>query len=269
MIRKSAIIAIVILGLSFVSMVYYQNYATNTLINNRLSFGPGEVIKYRAHYGFLNAAIATMHISDTYYKLNDQRCMKIEILGESVGMFNLMLNIEDVWGTYFSPETLLPQRYWRKLKEGKYRKHEIVDFDQEEHKARVITYNFKSEEWREPKMFDIPVSCQDMVSGYYFLRTLDMEKLSKGDTIIIDGFFDDETYNFKIRYLGRDMVKTKIGKYNAHFFSPIMPKNSLFDGENSIKFWLSDDQFKIPLKIKADMFVGAVEIDILEYSPSK
>ena len=48
-----------------------------------------------------------------------------------------------------------------------------------------------------------------------------------------------------------------------------MPKNSLFDGENSIKFWLSADQYKIPLKIKADMFVGAVEIDITNYKPAK
>ena len=41
-----------------------------------------------------------------------------------------------------------------------------------------------------------------------------------------------------------------------------MPDNEMFDGKNSVLFWLSDDENKIPLKIRAKMFIGAVEIDI-------
>ena len=44
-----------------------------------------------------------------------------------------------------------------------------------------------------------------------------------------------------------------------------MPENKLFDGENSIKVWLSDDINKVPLKIRANMFVGAVEVDITDF----
>ena len=79
------------------------------------------------------------------------------------------------------------------------------------------------------------------------------------------GFLEDSTYHLKVRYLGPEKLKTKFGVINAFAIEPIMPKNKLFRGENSIKGWFSDDKYKIPLKIKAEMFVGAVEIDITGY----
>ena len=44
-----------------------------------------------------------------------------------------------------------------------------------------------------------------------------------------------------------------------------MPENKLFNGQDAIKVWLSDDEDKIPLKVKAEMFIGAIEIDIKKY----
>lgn len=264
--KKAGFIFLIVAGIMVTGMSIYNNKVITTF-NGKVPFNKGEVIEYRAHYGFLNAAIAKMVISENVFQINGKNCYKIDVYGKSVGMFDLMLSIDDNWGTYLDTSEMLPQRFWRVLKEGRYRKHEIVDFYQKEQKAEVITYNFKQDKWNEKKNFDIPLKSQDMVSGYYYLRTLDMSKLNKGDVIVIDGFFDNETYNFKIRYLGRDQLKTKIGTYNTHFFAPIMPKNDLFKGENSIKFWLSDDEYKIPLKIRAEMFVGAVELDITDYKP--
>lgn len=237
-------------------------------VHNNISFGRGEVIEYKAHYGFLNAAVAKMIISDSVYKVNERPCYKIDVYGESVGMFDLMLRIRDNWGTYLDTTQVLPQRFWRNIREGKYKKFEIVDFDQHRKKATVVKYDFKSNKWKDKNYYEIPPSCQDLVSGYYYLRTLDFKTLKKGQLINIDGFFDDEVFNFDIRYLGKEELKTKIGTFQTHKFLPIMPKNDLFEGENSITFWLSDDKNKIPLKIRANMFVGAVEIDITSYKPS-
>ena len=194
--KKTVIILIFFLGIIVTGLALYINnpvYTTDPVVqvSDKLSFGKGEVIEYRAHYGFLNAAVGKMRVSDTIYNIDGKNCLKIEVIGESVGMFNLMLNIEDVWGTYLDTSTVLPQRFWRKIKEGNYRKYEIVDFDQQEHKAEVITYDYKRNRWKEKKVFDIPRTCQDLVSGYYFLRTIDLRNLEKGDIITLDGFFDN------------------------------------------------------------------------------
>ncbi|MCK5278638.1 MAG: DUF3108 domain-containing protein, partial [Cyclobacteriaceae bacterium] len=55
------------------------------------------------------------------------------------------------------------------------------------------------------------------------------------------------------------------GEFDAFLMSPIMPKNTFFRGKNPIKAWISDDKFRIPLKVKAELLIGSLEIDIRSY----
>jgi hypothetical protein len=41
-----------------------------------------------------------------------------------------------------------------------------------------------------------------------------------------------------------------------------MPKNKLFRGQQPVTVWVSDDQNKIPLKIKAKLMVGNLNMEI-------
>jgi hypothetical protein len=229
------------------------------------SFRQGEVIDYKVHYGFVHAAEGQMVISENIYEINGRKCYKIDVFGKTIGMFDLFLRIRDNWGTYLDTAAIIPQKFFQEIEEGKYRKHEIIDFDHDNKKVDVHNYHFRDKLWKPIQSFEIPKYAQDLVSGYYYLRTVDFSKLKNGDIIPIKAFFDDEVYDFKIRYLGLEDVKTKIGNIHAILISPIMPENGLFDGENSIKVWISNDRNKVPLKIKAEMFIGAVEIDIQSY----
>ena len=40
---------------------------------------------------------------------------------------------------------------------------------------------------------------------------------------------------------------------------------SVFSGKEAIKIWMSADEDRIPLKIRANMFIGGVEVDVTEY----
>lgn len=249
------------LGASLISGDVRKNYRS---IKNT-SFIRGEVITYKVHYGFVNAAEGEMIISDQIFNVNGRDCYKIDVFGKSIGMFDLFLRIRDNWGTYLDTASIIPQKSYRKIEEGKYRKHEVVKFDHFNEKVTVQDYDHKKGNWKPIEYFDSPKYAQDMVGGYYFLRTLDFDNLKENEIIQLKAFFDDEIYDFNIRFVGREDVKTKIGKIRAIVLSPIMPENSLFDGENSIRVWISDDRNKVPLKIKAEMFVGAVEVDIQSY----
>ena len=244
-----------------------NNQSTYRTIENNC-FEPGEVIEYTAHYGFVHAAKGKMVISKDIYTLNNRPCYKIDVFGESIGMFDMFLRIRDNWGTYLDTASIVSHKFYRVIEEGKYRKNEVVTFNHEKQQAKVKTYDHKKEKWKSAEYFDTKKNIQDLVSGYYYLRVLDFNKYKEGDIITIDAFFDDELYKFQVRYIGKETIKTKLGKIKSLVLSPIMPENSLFDGENSIKVWISDDLNKVPLKIKAEMFVGAVEIDINNYEKS-
>lgn len=228
------------------------------------SFAMGERLSFKVHVGPINAGYSVMSVSDTIYEINGRNCFKIDVEGSTTRFFDMFIKVRDVWGTYLDIEAILPHRFYRNIAENKYRKYEIVDFDHQNQQAVVTLLDKNTKQPKAVKPFNISAQSQDLVSGYYFLRTMDYSQFVVGDTISIPAFFDDESYNFTLIYIGQEVLKTKLGKINALVLSPLMPENSLFDGENAIQVWLSDDQNKIPLKVKAKMFVGAVEIDITE-----
>lgn len=217
----------------------------------------------------LNAAHSTMRISDTIYQLNGRPCFKIDVTGKTSGVFDFFIRVRDQWGSYLDTTAIVPHQFYRNIEEGKYRKYEVVDFDHNLDSAIVSKMDKHTRKLKEQKPFKINNDSQDLISGYYYMRTLDYTKINIGDTLNVPAFFDDENYEFKTVFRGREEVRTKLGKVHALVLSPVMPENSIFDGEDAIQIWLSDDQNKIPLKVKAKMFVGAVEIDITDSSNLK
>ena len=228
------------------------------------SFGQGERLEYKLHLGFLNVGYGVMEISPTIYQINNRPCYRTDIYGETIGMWRIFYKVKDNWGSYIDTASIVPQRFYRYIVENRYRKNEIVDFSHRTDTAIVNKLDGETRELKEQQFFSIPNNSQDLVSGYYWLRTLDYDTIEVGSTIKVDAFFDDEVFDFVVTYLGKDVIKTKLGKVNALVLSPKMPDNKIFSGEDAIKVYLSDDKSKIPLKIHAAMFVGAVEIDIIK-----
>ena len=253
----------------FLSFIVFFSTGQHHDVHESAVFSAGEQIKYKVHYGFVNAGEAIMKIDEKLSSINGKPCYKVIVEGNSIGMFDFFMRVRDVWGTEIDTSSLIPHKFFMKIEEGKYRKHEVINFEQYDQKARVRKYHTKEKYWKPIVSHEVPENVQDIVSSYYYLRTLDFEKMSFGQVIRVNVFFEDEVFDFKIRYIGIEEVKTKIGVYQALVLSPIMPENSLFDGENSIRVWLSNDKNKIPLKVKANMFVGAVEVDIQEYIEGK
>jgi hypothetical protein len=133
----------------------------------------------------------------------------------------------------------------------------------------VQSMDQKTGKLKDPKFYEAPPQVRDMIAGFLYLRIMDLSNISVNDTIAIRGFFEDEFYKLNIIYQGKETIKTKIGKVRAIVFKPVMPANKLFDGENSITAWFSDDKNRIPLKIDAKMFIGSAGVEITGYSGLK
>ncbi|MGK7395246.1 MAG: DUF3108 domain-containing protein [Candidatus Cyclobacteriaceae bacterium M3_2C_046] len=260
-INKLAILVFII----WIFSAFTGSDPSSDLSRGRYAFIPGEKITFRVHYGFINAGEAVMTIDNAIHQVNRRPCYKIDLFGTSTGVFDLALRIRDNWGTYLDTSAFVPRRAYRNIEEGRYRKYEIVDFHHAQKQAIVTNLHKETKKVKKKEVFQIPANVQDMVSGYYFLRTIDFEKLQPGDTVNVNGFFENKVYSLNIRFLGKQQINTQIGKLNTLVCAPIMPNNKMFDGENSIRVWLSDDFYKVPVKVKAKMFVGAIEVDIKEY----
>jgi hypothetical protein len=219
------------------------------------SFGAGETLKYKIHYGFITAAEGVVEIDRALHRVNNRPCYRVNVLGKTVGSFDFFLRIRDHFRSYIDTSAIVPHRFQETKEEGKYRKKETIDFN---HTLNLATVNSKSHK--------VPENVQDIVSGAFYLRTLHLDNYRNGDEIRVKGFFDEEVYDLTVFYMGKETVETKAGKFRAHRLVPKMPDNKLFRGENSISLYLSDDRNKIPVLIKAEMFVGSVLVDLYHHN---
>lgn len=230
------------------------------------SFKRGEVIEFKMTYGVFTVGKGSAQIHSNYYKLNDRTCFKVDVYGKTVGVVDWVADVDDHWGAYIDTVALVPHQFYRRIREGKYKKDEWTNFDHENQKIEVKVLDNKTGKLKPPQYYDAPRHVRDMIGGFLFLRTMDLTKTNIGDTLAVNGFFEDEFYSLKVIYKGKDVIKTKAGKFRTIRFVPVMPKNKIFDGENSVTAWFTDDRNRIPVKINAEMFIGSAGVELTSYS---
>jgi hypothetical protein len=116
----------------------------------------------------------------------------------------------------------------------------------------------------------IKENVQDLISTFYFLRNhFDTKNLKINDFIKITVFFDAENYNFRMRFLGREDIKTKFGIVNCLKFNPIIKSGRVFRDSESLTLWVTNDKNKIPIKVEAGLRIGSIEADLEEFKGLK
>ena len=152
------------------------------------AFKNGEELTFKVSYGFLDAAEAKMKINPYVNTIKSRPVYRIDVTGETLGLFKLF-KVNDTWGSYLDTVKIIPHQSYRFIEEGKYRKNEKVYFDQQNRKARLELFDRDNRTLKETKEFKLPGKVQDLVSGFYFLRTMELTNLRKGQQILITGFF--------------------------------------------------------------------------------
>ena len=233
-------------------------------LSEQTPFKPGELLEFKANVGFVKAAEATFGVSEVIYNINERPTWKIDIHARTVGIFDFISSVRDNWGTYYDTVNYIPQQFYRYIKEGRFRKNEILYFDHDTDSVTVAKLHKESRKLEKTVEHAVPDNVQDMVSGYYYLRSIDFSKVQIGDVITIDTFFDDKLEPFRVKLVRREVLDTELGDVNTLVLVPIIKKDSLFEEDNTITVWLSDDLNKIPLKVQAKIYVGYLRVELTD-----
>jgi hypothetical protein len=164
--------------------------------------------------------------------------------------------VKDVFESYFDMSTLLPYKAIRDVKEGNYRKHDEAVFNQT---ANTV---FST---RKDSLFQVPRHTLDMVSLLYYIRSLDLKNLQPGSVLHTVTFFDEALFPFDIRYIGKEEVKTRYGKILCYRFDPVVEPGRMFESEDDMTIWISADGNVIPVRVRFDLLVGSLHMELGEY----
>ncbi len=219
------------------------------------SFKRGEKLTYRIHYGFVDAAVATIEITDENKKFADRNTLHVVGIGKSKGSFDFFFKIRDRYETYIDEEALIPWFFGRRIDEGGYRMSQDYIFY---HGQKKVNAN--------GKMIDIWQNTQDMLSGFYLARTMDLSNAKEGQIFSVPTVVDGEMYNLQIKFKGRESIKSPWGKIRCLKFVPVLQKGRIFKHEEDMIVWLSDDKNHIPIRAKADILFGSLKMDLISYN---
>ncbi len=223
------------------------------------AFTTGEYFKFRIHYGVVNAGYASLEVKEALR--NGKKIHHVVGKGYTSGMTKFFFKVDDTYESYFDKVTNKPYQALRKIDEGGYTKHQEAFFQQASNTVTV-----KDRKNKKEKTYSVPEKVQDVVSAFYYLRNHPaINTMKVNEYIALDMFFDDEVIKFKLKFIGREDLKTKFGTVSTMIFRPMVQSGRVFKEEESLTVWVSDDENKIPLRIKASLAVGSLKADLESY----
>jgi len=228
--------------------------------NQIISYNVGEKVFYNVHYGIISAGTASLELKNETYK--GKEVWHSKLTARTTGMADALFKVLDIYESYIDPTTELPVMSVRNIREGRYRKYNEVLFD---HKTRADSAILTSD---LTGIHIAPQNIHDIVSCFYYFRNQILpykDDLKTGEIITIITWFTDELYPIRLKYIGTEEIRTKLGKINCYKFNPVTETGRLFKTEEDVSFWFSADKNYLPVKIRFDIFVGAFTVEIVNY----
>ena len=243
--------------IAFLLLVSSFDQIENSSLTLIKAYDIGEWFEFRMHYeNFIDAGKAELTVKEA--TINGKKVFHTKGQGYTTGLTKFFFKVEDDYQSFIDKQTGIPYQFIRKIDEGGYTKDQEGFFNQDNNTVLVKDYKKKKE-----KSFPVTENVQDILSTFYFLRNHpNIDKLKVGESVIVDMFFDDEVFKFKLKYIGKEDLKTKFGTVPSMIFRPLVQSGRVFKEEESLTVWISDDENKLPLRIKASLAVGSLKADL-------
>ncbi len=216
-------------------------------------YGPGERMVFSIGYGVINAGEGILEVLDLI-EYKGHTCYHIQSKANSNRFFSSIYKVRDKITSYVDVETLYSRYFNKRLREGDYKKTVEIDFD---HLAQEARYS-------NGETFPISSGVQDVLSAFFYVRTLDLEA---GKVFDIPAHSSRRTYDLKVIVHGKERVEVEAGTWNCFVVEPVIEGEGLFKHEGKLTLYITDDARRIPILIKTKVPVGSIDVELKDYRP--
>ena len=206
-----------------------------------LAFKNQERCTYKINYGLINAGKAELFIKekDQYFEIIGR--------GKSNLFVDLFFKVRDEYKSHIHKKTLLPNYFYRYIIEGNDTIFQEYTFN---HKSKMVM--------TQKGAFDILGNTQDLLSSFFYYRSLNSKTLTKKNSFYVNLFIDEKNYKMNVSYLGNEIIKTPLGNIRCLKFSPKVIVGRMFNHEDDLNIWISDDKNHILVKVEMKILVGSI-----------
>jgi len=217
------------------------------------AFAEGEKLTFDLNYGFVTAGVAVMEIP-RIKRISGREAYHVTFEVNSVPSFDMFYKVRDRYETYLDVEGLFPWRFEQHIREGGYTRDFSAFFDQRKGIAKTSEGEYK-----------IPLYVNDIVSAFYYARTFDYSDMKENDLVNLKNFYKDRVYDLDVKYHGKETIEVPAGKFDCIIVEPLVKEGGLFKHEGNIIVWLTNDELKLPVKVRTKIIIGHVEAKLSTY----
>ena len=214
----------------------------------KVTFGPGERMVFSIGYGVINAGEGVLEIVGIE-DYQGKPCYHIQSKTNSNRFFSSIYKVRDKIISYIDTEGLYSRYFYKRLREGDYKKTVEISFD---HDAGLARYASGQE-------YKIKPGVQDVLSAFYFVRTLD---LKVGEVYHVPAHSSRKSYDLRVIVHGKETVEVEAGTYDCFVVEPVIEGEGLFKHEGKLTLYITDDQYHVPVLIKAKVPVGSIDVSL-------
>jgi hypothetical protein len=230
-----------------------ENFKWRTLKSN---LPEEENLVFDVYWKIIKVGQATLEIKGLE-EINGRKAYHLYSQARSSAFFDNFFKVRDVNESWMDQESLCSLKYHFDVSEGSWKKKEQADFDH-------ITKTFVLDDNGSIKTGDISLWVQDIISAFYYFRTLNLEV---GDEYIFDVHSGDKTWPLKTKVTGKEKVKVKAGTFECIILEPAVRENAgIFQAKGELRVWVTDDGKKMPVMMKTKTPFGSVNTELAAYS---
>lgn len=246
------ICVLIFLGLTTVQTFSQEQWKE---VNNN-AFSPGEKLTYKLSYGYFEPGEVVIELKPSIKTYQNRNTWHVVARGYSLSVYDWFFKVRDTYETYLDTETIFPWEFIRNVDEGGYIIKQHYWFDQQKH---IVTTQDKID-------YEVKPNMQDMISSFYYLRTLDYAHAKEGDIFTIFIFVDNKTERIRIKYIGKETITIDNGTYRCVKFRPVLKNHKIFEKEEDLNVWISDDNNHIPILAEVKIMIGSIKMELKGYS---
>jgi hypothetical protein len=224
-----------------------------TLVTTSLSsvITDGEKLTFTVNYGIISAAEASLEIKSS--SLLDKPVWLITSNARTYPFFDSVFKVRDVVQSYWEKENLQSLRFSKRLNEGTYKQYRVHTYDHEKKLSIYQSWGFKKQVFKTRQIV-IPANTQDILSAFYYVRQQD---LVPGRSVPINITTDGKSYSTVVLVHRREQIDSIFGKKDCLVIEPKLRGEAVFKQSGRILIWVTDDKYKIPLKLTSQIVFGA------------
>jgi len=218
------------------------------------AFNTGEKLEYSLSWNGIPAGTTVMEVRETS-EINGKDAIHLSSRTWANSFVSLFTKVGNDVDCYIDPDNFASLLCDITSKSSKRTKYEKAIFDYDKNEVEYTETKSDKKNKKKTKTVMITSEIRDSFSSIYYLRTLD---LKEGEKIEFDTFSGGTIFQNIITPIKKEKVSVDAGSFDTIKVKNVVMEDGKVIDEGENLFWLTDDEEKIPVKIKTKLEVGSL-----------